>query len=56
MPEAKSITWLVGVILLIKPWKYGGDEKGDVIFKYRPGQVGWLRRNGKLKDLEAEEF
>ena len=32
--------------LLIQPWEFGGDEKGDVIFKYRPTQVHWLRRKG----------
>ena len=45
-----------GDVLLIKPWELGGDEKGDVIFKYRPSQVSWLRRKGHLKGLEAEEF
>ncbi len=45
-----------GDILLIKPWSLGGDQKGDVIYKYRPSQVQWLKKNGKLKGLEAEEF
>ena len=41
-------------ILLIEPWELGGDEKGDVIFKYRPIQVEALRRRGLLKKLETE--
>ncbi|MFH1592896.1 MAG: translation initiation factor eIF-1A [Candidatus Woesearchaeota archaeon] len=45
-----------GDILLIEPWELGGDEKGDVVFKYRPSQVNWLKRSGHLKQLEAEEF
>ena len=45
-----------GDVLLIKPWELGGDDKGDVIFKYRPTQVTWLKRNGHLKGLETEEF
>ena len=46
-----------GDILLIEPWELGGDEKGDVVFKYRPLQVEFLRRKGLLKALEgAEEF
>lgn len=46
-----------GDILLIEPWELGGDEKGDVIFKYRPYQVGFLRSKGLLKTLEgSEEF
>jgi translation initiation factor 1A len=42
-----------GDILLIEPWEFGGDEKGDVVFKYRPNQVGVLKKKGLL-DLEEE--
>jgi len=45
-----------GDILLIEPWELGGDEKGDVVYKYRPLQVSHLRRKGMLKDLMLEEF
>ncbi len=46
-----------GDIVLVEPWEFGGDEKGDIIFKYRPTQVGWLKRNGHLDKLdEFEEF
>ncbi|MBI4146910.1 translation initiation factor eIF-1A [Candidatus Woesearchaeota archaeon] len=45
-----------GDILLIEPWELGGDEKGDVIFKYRPIQIELLRRKGLLKDVMKEEF
>lgn len=45
-----------GDVLLIQPWEHGGDDKGDVVFKYRPSQVNWLKRSGHLKELEAEEF
>ena len=46
-----------GDVLLIEPWELGGDTKGDVIFKYKPIQVGFLRKKGYLKGLEeADEF
>jgi translation initiation factor 1A len=46
-----------GDVLLIEPWELGGDKKGDVIFKYKPVQVDFLKRKGYLKGLEeAEEF
>ncbi len=46
-----------GDTLLVEPWEFGGDGKGDVIFKYRPIQVKWLQRNGFLNNLEnLEEF
>jgi len=45
-----------GDILLIEPWELGGDEKGDVVFKYREHQVSFLRNKGYLKEMMAEEF
>lgn len=46
-----------GDILLIQPWEFGGDQKGDVIFKYRPNQVKWLKSKGHLAKLDDfEEF
>ncbi len=46
-----------GDLVLVEEWEFDGDEKGDVIFKYRPSQVGWLKRKGYLKKLEEiEEF
>jgi len=53
----KRSLWLrEGDTLLIEPWELGGDEKGDVIFKYRPNQVKWLKSKGIIKDTLEEEF
>lgn len=41
-------------VVLIEPWELDG-EKGDVIFKYRPNQIAWLKREGYLK-TESTEF
>ena len=44
-------------VVLIEPWEFDGDEKGDIIFKYRPIQVQWLQRNGMLDKLQdLDEF
>ncbi len=46
-----------GDLVLVKPWEFGGDAKGDLIFKYRPTQVQYLRKKGFLKKLDDfEEF
>jgi translation initiation factor 1A len=46
-----------GDLLLIEPWEHGGDQKGDVIFKYKPNQVQWLKNKGYLSKLDDfEEF
>ena len=54
----KRYLWVrEGDTLLIQPWEFSGDEKGDVLYKYRPLQVKWLKRNGYLKGLEdLDEF
>lgn len=45
-------------VVLVEPWEYGGEEKGDVIYKYRPSQADWLRRKGLIKEVtvDLEEF
>ena len=46
-----------GDLVLVEPWEDSGDEKGDIIFKYRPSQIDWIKRKGYLKQLEdIEEF
>src|SRR3989338_6070596 len=46
-----------GNIVIVEPWEYGGDEKGDVIYKYTPTQIFFLKKKGQLKQLaDFEEF
>ena len=46
-----------GDLVIVEPWELGGDEKGDIIYKYRNSQVMWLRNKGALKSLESvDEF
>src|SRR3989344_1761412 len=52
----KRKLWLrEGDIILVEPWELGGDEKGDIIFKYRPSQIEWLKRNNYIKKIEEIE-
>jgi len=46
-----------GDIILIEPWEFGGDSKGNIVYKYKGSQISWLRNKGHLKNLlEQEEF
>ncbi|MCF7866291.1 translation initiation factor eIF-1A [Candidatus Woesearchaeota archaeon] len=46
-----------GDIVLVEPWEFGGDEKGDIIFKYRPTQVSWLKNKGYLDQMnDMDDF
>jgi len=43
-------------VVLVEPWELD-DTKGDVIFKYRPNQIEWLKKRGYMKGLDsANEF
>ena len=41
-------------VVIVEPWELDFD-KGDIIFKYRPNQIEWLKQNGHLK-TEAGGF
>ena len=42
-------------ILIIEPWEYSGDSKGDVIYKYTPTQTSFLKNRGYLKKIEEDD-
>ncbi len=51
----KRKLWLrPGDVVIIEPWELD-KEKGDVIFKYTPTQVSWLKKNGYI-ETETMEF
>jgi len=46
--------WLrPGDIVIIEIWELD-SKKGDVIFKYRPNQVEWLKKNNYLETDQIE--
>lgn len=46
-----------GDVVIIEPWEFGGEDKGDVIYKYTSTQVNYLKNKGHLSSLnELEEF
>lgn len=50
----KRRLWLrPGDIVIVEPWEYD-NEKGDVIFKYTPTQVNWLKKNKYLENQDTE--
>ncbi|MBD3249794.1 translation initiation factor eIF-1A [Candidatus Woesearchaeota archaeon] len=54
----KRTLWVrEGDVILVEPWEFGGDEKGDIVYKYSKSQTFFLRKKGYLKKLEEfEEF
>jgi translation initiation factor 1A len=41
-------------VVIVEPWELD-DTKADVLLKYKPNQIAWLKREGYLK-TETEEF
>ena len=47
--------WLrPGDVVIVELWDLD-KERGDIIFKYRPNQIDWLKKKGYLK-TQTDEF
>ena len=38
-----------GDTVIVKPWEFDSETRGDVLLKYTPAQVQWLKRKGFIK-------
>lgn len=48
--KMKRRVWIkVGDIVIVAPWDFQPESRGDVLWRYTEGQVNTLRRNGLLK-------
>ena len=44
-------------IVVVEPWQFEGDQKGDIVYRYTTTQVMFLQRKGYLKKFDdLEEF
>lgn len=47
--------WLrEGDAIIVEPWEFDGDEKGDILYKYSKAEVEKLKKDGLLKTQENE--
>ncbi len=56
--KMKRRAWIrVGDIVIVSPWDFQSDKRGDIVYRYRPNQLDWLRRNSVLgKELLLGEI
>ncbi len=48
--KMKRRTWIrEGDIVLVSPWDFQGDERGEIFWRYTASQVDQLRKEGVLK-------
>ena len=43
-----------GDTVIVQPWEFEKDKKGDVLYKYRPAEIEWLKRKGIIKEVVGE--
>jgi translation initiation factor 1A len=47
--KIKRRVWIrEGDIVLVSPWDFQADTRGDIIWRYTRGQAEWLRKKGYL--------
>lgn len=48
--KLKRRVWVrEGDVVLVSPWDFQFDTRGDIFWRYRRNQVEWLRSHGYLK-------
>ena len=51
--KLKRRVWVrEGDIVLVSPWDFQADTRGDIFWRYRKNQSDWLRSKGYLKMYE----
>mgnify|MGYP000660358576 CR=1 FL=1 len=47
--KMKRRVWIrVGDVVLVSPWEFQSDKRGDIFWRYTRSQAEWLRKNGYL--------
>jgi translation initiation factor 1A len=47
--KMKRRVWIrEGDVVLVSPWDFQSDKRGDVIWRYTDAQAEWLRKKGYL--------
>ncbi len=43
-----------GDTVIVEPWEFDGDKRGDIVFKYTPAAIDWLKNRGYIKEVVNE--
>jgi translation initiation factor 1A len=47
--KMKRRVWVrVNDIVIVSPWDFQSDTRGDIVYRYRRNQVAWLRSHGYI--------
>jgi translation initiation factor 1A len=49
----KRRVWVrVNDIVIVSPWDFQSDTRGDIVYRFRRNQVDWLKKHGLLASSE----
>ena len=52
--KMKRRVWIrLNDIVIVSPWDFQRDKRGDIVYRYRRNQTAWLRDNGYLEEIEV---
>jgi translation initiation factor 1A len=43
-------------IVIVSPWDFQSDKRGDIVYRYRRNQVDWLKKHGLLTNDPLAKF
>ena len=50
--KMKRKVWIrLNDIVLVSPWDFQSDKRGDITYRYKRNQADWLRNNGYEKAI-----
>ena len=52
--KMKRRVWIrLNDVVIVSPWDFQRDKRGDITYRYRRNQTAWLRDNGYLEEIEV---
>jgi translation initiation factor 1A len=52
--KMKRRVWVrLNDVVIVSPWDFQRDKRGDITYRYRRNQTAWLRSNGYLEEIDV---
>lgn len=50
----RSLWIRAGDTVIVKPWEFVKESRGDILFKYTPAAIEWLKRKGFMREVASK--
>jgi translation initiation factor 1A len=52
--KMKRRVWVrLNDVVIVSPWDFQREKRGDIVYRYRRNQTAWLRSNGYLEEIDV---